>query len=164
MTVPTDLNPALSLGALVAEQAARARLFEQLRLDYCCGSRQSLAEACAKRGLDLDDVQAALQELDSAESSHKIESTDWRTVGLGQLCEHIVAVHHNGLRDAFPRIGKQLRQWFAFTGPATRGCIMFSASSTRSAPTSSLTWPARKASCFRRASPGSSTARPSTSA
>jgi regulator of cell morphogenesis and NO signaling len=106
--IPTDLNPALSLGALVAEQPARARLFEQLRLDYCCGGRQSLAEACAKRGLDLDDVQAALQALDTAENSHDIESTDWRTVGLGELCEHIVAVHHDGLRDAFPRIAEQL--------------------------------------------------------
>ncbi len=105
MTVANDLNSTLSLGALVAEQPARARLFERLRLDYCCGGRQSLAEACLKGGLDLDDVQAALRALDTTETSHDIESTDWRTVGLGKLCEHIVAVHHDGLREAFPRIG-----------------------------------------------------------
>lgn len=105
MTVASDLNPTLSLGALVAERPERARLFERLRLDYCCGGRQSLAEACAKRGLDLDDVQAALRLLDTAESGHDIESTDWWTAGLGELCEHIVAVHHDGLREAFGRIG-----------------------------------------------------------
>lgn len=105
MTGATDLNPTLSLGALVAEQPARAWLFEQLRLDYCCGGRQSLAEACAKRGLDLDGVQAALRELDTGESSQDIESTDWRTIGVAELCEHIVAVHHEGLREAFPTIG-----------------------------------------------------------
>ncbi len=104
MTVATDLNPSLSLGALVAERPERAQLFEQLRLDYCCGGGQSLAEACTKHGLDLDDVQAALRALDTAETSHDIESTDWRMVGLGELCEHIVAVHHNGLREAFPRL------------------------------------------------------------
>ena len=107
MTV-TDLNPALSLGALVAEQPARARLFEQLRLDYCCGGQESLAEACAKRGLDPRAVRAALHALDTAESGHDIEHTDWRTVGLGELCEQIVAVHHDGLREAFPRIGNLL--------------------------------------------------------
>ncbi len=103
-----DVNPALSLGALVAERPARARLFEELRLDYCCGGRQSLSEACAERGLDLDDVQAVLRALDTTANSHDIESTDWRTVGLGELCAHIVAVHHDGLRDGFPRIGRQL--------------------------------------------------------
>lgn len=108
MTAPTDLNPELSLGALVAEQPARASLFQQLRLDYCCGGRQSLAEACAKRGLDVDAVQAALQAIDAARSGDDVESTDWRAVGLGELCEHIVSVHHDGLREAFPRIGSLL--------------------------------------------------------
>lgn len=108
MTVATDVNPTLSLGALVAERPGRARLFEQLKLDYCCRGGQPLAEACATRGLDLDDVQAALRALDTADSSHDIESTDWRTIGLGELCEHIVAVHHDGLRESFPRIGNLL--------------------------------------------------------
>lgn len=43
--------------------------------------------------------------LDGAESSEDAESTDWRAVGLGELCEHILAVHHGGPREAFPRIG-----------------------------------------------------------
>lgn len=108
MTVRTDLTSKLSLGALVAERPARAQLFEELRLDYCCGGRQSLAEACAKRGLDPGAVWKAMQALDAAETSQDIEDTDWRAVGIGELCAHIVAVHHDGLREAFPRIGSLL--------------------------------------------------------
>jgi regulator of cell morphogenesis and NO signaling len=109
VNVPRDLDPERSLGTLVAEQPGRAQLFEQLRLDYCCGGRQTLAEACAKRGLDLDTVCAALRALDAADRGADIENTDWRATRVSELCEHIVAVHHDGLRDAFPRIEGLLR-------------------------------------------------------
>lgn len=105
MRAPIDLNPDRSLGTLVAEQPGRAQVFEQLDLDYCCEGRQSLTEACAKRGLDLDWVRATLQAVDTAGRTEDVEDTDWMATGLGELCDHIVAVHHDGLREAFPRIG-----------------------------------------------------------
>lgn len=109
MIVSLDVNPELSLGTLVAEQPGRAQLFEQLHLDYCCGGRQTLAQACAKRGLDLDKVCAALQELDAADRGDDVESTDWLATGVSELCEHIVGVHHDGLREVVPRIDGLLR-------------------------------------------------------
>ena len=109
MTTATDLNPELSLGALVAELPARAQLFEQLRFDYCCAGRQSPAEACARRGLDVAAVRAALQVLDAADISDDVDRRDWRAVGLEELCGHIVAVHHDGPREAFPKIASLLK-------------------------------------------------------
>jgi len=53
MTLDSLIDPGSSLGELIAERPARAQLFERLRLDYCCGGRQTLAAACAKRGLEL---------------------------------------------------------------------------------------------------------------
>jgi regulator of cell morphogenesis and NO signaling len=107
MTCETQIDPRLSLGALVAERPARAQLFEELRLKYCCGGHQTLAEACANRGLDVNAVRDALEALDP-ESPEK-ESTDWRGVGIGEFCSHIVAVHHEGLRERFSRIESLLR-------------------------------------------------------
>ncbi|HET9103228.1 MAG TPA: DUF542 domain-containing protein [Solirubrobacteraceae bacterium] len=101
MTVDTRIDSGSSLGELVAACPARAHLFERLRLDYCCGGHQSLAEACAKRGLALHDVLAALEALGEGGGT---ESRDWRAVGLGELCAHIVTVHHDGLRETFPRL------------------------------------------------------------
>jgi len=105
MTVDTLTNPGSSLGELVAERPVRAQLFEQLRLDYCCGGQQTLAAACAKRGLELDEVLAALKALDERGlPSAGVESRDWRKVETAELCAHIVTVHHDGLREAFPRL------------------------------------------------------------
>jgi len=39
----SKIDPAASLGGLVAERPSRAALFERLRLDYCCDGRQTLA-------------------------------------------------------------------------------------------------------------------------
>ncbi len=105
---PSPATPQRSLGALVTEQPGRAQLFEQLRLDYCCGGARTLAEACAERGLDLGAVCASLRSLDAAGDRDDVESTDWRTRGVRELCEHIVAVHHDGLRDAFGMIDRLL--------------------------------------------------------
>ncbi len=105
MTVDTLIDAGSSLGELVAECPARAQLFERLRLDYCCGGRQTLAEACAKRGLALNEVRAALEALGEGDLKRiGVESRDWRAAGMGELCAHIVTVHHDGLREAFPRL------------------------------------------------------------
>jgi len=37
MSTISGIDPAASLGQLVAQRPARAPLFEELRLDYCCG-------------------------------------------------------------------------------------------------------------------------------
>ncbi|HJS93023.1 MAG TPA: iron-sulfur cluster repair di-iron protein [Solirubrobacteraceae bacterium] len=104
MTADTPLSPDTTLATLVAEHPARAQLFEELHLDYCCGGGQTLADACTKQGLDLDAVQAALRRLEDAGTDDDVENTDWRDVGVVALCDHIVSVHHDRLREAFPRI------------------------------------------------------------
>lgn len=109
MTTNTLIDPGSSLGALVADRPARAELFERLALEYCCGGHQSLTEACATRGLDLDAVSGMLAALDAQHvQSMSVEDTDWRQAGPAALCAHIVTVHHNGLREAFPRIERLL--------------------------------------------------------
>ena len=109
MTAPSLIDSASSLGELVAERPLRAQLFQQLRLEYCCGGQQTLAEACAKRGLEFDQVRAALDTLDkTGPESAGVESRDWREVQTAELCAHIVTVHHDGLREAFPRIERLL--------------------------------------------------------
>ena len=95
MTVDSLIDPRSSLGELVAARPVRAQLFGQLRLDYCCGGHQTLAAACAKRGLELDELLAALQAFDERGlQSASVESRDWREVGAAGLCAHIVTVHH----------------------------------------------------------------------
>ena len=48
------MNVSLStpVAQLVTDRPARARIFERLGIDYCCGGDHSLAEACRKKDLD----------------------------------------------------------------------------------------------------------------
>jgi regulator of cell morphogenesis and NO signaling len=85
---------------LVLEEPSRARVFEQLGIDYCCGGRKPLATACADHGLDLDAVLGALD----ASREPDAEDVDWRERPLEELCGHIVDRHHAYLREELPSL------------------------------------------------------------
>lgn len=107
-----------TLGALVAEQSSRAALFERLRLDYCCGGGQTLAQACESRGLDPDTVCRLLEALDEPlpDQQHP-EGRDWRRASIGDLVDHIVVSHHDRLRTELPRIDELLTTVVRVHGP-----------------------------------------------
>ena len=46
---------------IALEQPSSIRVFEQYGIDYCCGGRKPLAEACATRDIEVDAVIAALE-------------------------------------------------------------------------------------------------------
>ena len=46
---------------IALEQPSSIRVFERFGIDYCCGGRKPLAEACAASQLDVDEVLAALE-------------------------------------------------------------------------------------------------------
>ena len=43
------------------EIPAATRIFEKLGIDYCCGGGTSLADACAKAGVTVDEVLDSLK-------------------------------------------------------------------------------------------------------
>lgn len=105
----SPIETTTSLAELAAERPSRAQLFERLRLDYCCGGSQSLADACAARGLDAGTVKRLLAALEQGEQpAHSVGERDWRRASIGELCDHIVSVHHDGLRRELPRIAELL--------------------------------------------------------
>ena len=56
------LAPDVSVGQLVVQRPSRARVFERLGIDYCCGGKLPLQQACRERNLDYT---AVLEELES---------------------------------------------------------------------------------------------------
>lgn len=99
------MDPSRTLAQLVLEQPSRTRALERLGLDYCCGGKRSLTDACAARGIDLDEALAALAA--DAEPGGE-EDEDWTDEPLAALCEHIVEVHHGRLRAELPRLSELL--------------------------------------------------------
>lgn len=103
------IDPAATLGKLVTERPTRAHVFERLRFDYCCGGgTQTLADACTRRQLDVETVCELLAALDSQplDAAGPLEDYDWNRVPIADLCDHIVVVHHDGLRRDLPHIAE----------------------------------------------------------
>ena len=104
----TRIDPEQTLGALVAERPALTETLEQLRLDYCCGGDQTLAEACRRRGLDAATVAVLLEQLANAAPLRRVDPHDLRGATVPELCDHIVGAHHDRLRQELPRIEELL--------------------------------------------------------
>jgi regulator of cell morphogenesis and NO signaling len=95
-----DLNT--TVGRLVAERPDRARVFERLGIDYCCGGRMPLAWACRAKGLDAGSVVRALEDCDGR--AREAETDDYVPTTMGELVGFIVATHHAYLRRELPRL------------------------------------------------------------
>ncbi|MEZ4585402.1 MAG: iron-sulfur cluster repair di-iron protein [Gemmatimonadales bacterium] len=92
-----------TVGELVAEDYARASVFAQYGIDFCCGGDRLLARACEEAGVPPESVLQALTELGRSASSHPGP----RLWTLARLVAHIEQEHHGYVRRTLPR----LRQW-----------------------------------------------------
>lgn len=103
----TVVDPATSLAELLVAVPARARLFERLQLDYCCGGDRTLAQACAQRDLDAHTVAKLIAALDDVPTGDG-EPHDVARASIADLCDHIVGAHHEPLRRELPQISDLL--------------------------------------------------------
>jgi regulator of cell morphogenesis and NO signaling len=90
-----------TIGELVRDNPARARVFETLGIDYCCGGKVPLDSACREHNLDPEQVQRQLDEID-AEVPDTGEG--YATMSLTDLADHVESRHHAYLREELPRI------------------------------------------------------------
>lgn len=88
---------------IATENPDAARVFEKYGIDYCCGGRVPLAEACATKGLNLDDVIASLA---AATAPSVPEEKDWTTESLASLAQYIVDTHHAYVNREVPRLNE----------------------------------------------------------
>lgn len=88
---------------IAMENPASVRVFEKYGIDYCCGGRVPLAEACAARNLDLDEVIASLG---SSASAAAPGEKDWARETLANLSAHIVNTHHAYITREMPRLNE----------------------------------------------------------
>lgn len=79
------------------------RLFEKLRIDYCCGGNKPLAEACASAGVDVDSVIEMLAEVTQSNSKDE-GALDFQTLTPTKLIAHIVETHHVFTRSEMDRL------------------------------------------------------------
>jgi len=67
------------------------RIFEKLKIDYCCGGDRQLGEACATAGVELEALEQMLQETGTLVNDCR---PDFQKLSAAQLIKYILDTHH----------------------------------------------------------------------
>lgn len=89
-----------TLGEIAAKDLRKAQVFRKFGLDFCCGGKKTVKEACAEKGLDVTRVEQELQQANQNPSATRaLPFNDWDP---GFLADYIVNTHHTFVRQNLP--------------------------------------------------------------
>ena len=91
----------MTLRSIVTQSIATAATFEKYGLDFCCHGNVALNKACADKNVSEDQV---TEELKKVLAQKEDAGTDFNTLPLGELINHIVSKHHTYVREKLPII------------------------------------------------------------
>jgi regulator of cell morphogenesis and NO signaling len=91
-----------TLGEIAAKDLRKAEVFKKYGLDFCCGGKKTVKEACAEKGLDVTKVEQELQTADkNVSNARPLPYNDWN---LDFLADYIVNTHHSYVKKSIPDI------------------------------------------------------------
>ncbi|HET9746372.1 MAG TPA: iron-sulfur cluster repair di-iron protein [Chitinophagaceae bacterium] len=90
-----------SIGQLAAGDLRKAQVFKKYGLDFCCGGKKTVKEACEEKGLDVTSVVQELQHVDQLPLGRPLPFQD---LPMSFLVDYIVNVHHSYIRQNLPNI------------------------------------------------------------
>jgi regulator of cell morphogenesis and NO signaling len=102
-----------TVGEIVASDYRTASVFDRFGIDFCCGGRRSVDDACRTAAVDPHDLKLALDELEAATPGDE-DVTQWTAE---RLIGHIVSTHHTYTRTALATIGRYLAKLVSVHGP-----------------------------------------------
>lgn len=88
-----------SLGELALSIPRASALFRKYDMDYCCGGKQTLERAAARKALDVAAIEAELALL-----AEQPMEKEWQTTPLAEIIDHIIARYHNRHREQLPEL------------------------------------------------------------
>jgi regulator of cell morphogenesis and NO signaling len=91
----------ISIGEIVAMDFRAASVFKEAGIDFCCGGRQSIEEACIETGIDQSELERRLADLESLPADTVHNFNEWE---LGFLCDYIMNTHHKFVLKSLPEL------------------------------------------------------------
>lgn len=95
----TDSAADETLGEMAAKDLRKAQVFKKYGLDFCCGGKKTLKEACAAKGLDIRAVEEDLRREEQHTIGRPLRYGDW---SLSFLVDFIVNTHHSYVLKTLP--------------------------------------------------------------
>jgi regulator of cell morphogenesis and NO signaling len=94
----SELTKDRTLAEVVNLEPGATRVLESFGLDYCCGGRRRLDDACATIDVDPADVLDAIADLGPSPTE------DWTSMAPAELVDHLEATHHAYLHTELGRL------------------------------------------------------------
>ncbi|AHM62711.1 hemerythrin HHE cation binding domain-containing protein [Flammeovirgaceae bacterium 311] len=91
-----------TLGEIAAKDIRKAQIFRKYGLDFCCGGKKTVKEACAEKGLDVTKIEQELKQTDrNVVAARPLPYNEWDPAFLA---DYIVNTHHTYVRQMLPDI------------------------------------------------------------
>lgn len=90
-----------TLGEIAAKDLRKAQIFKKYGLDFCCGGKKTVKEACKEKGLDVTRIEQELQQADKVPASRPLPYNEW---SLDFLADYILNTHHSYVKKNLPDI------------------------------------------------------------
>ena len=90
-----------TLGEIATKDLRKAEIFKKYGLDFCCGGKKTVRQACADKGIDATKVEEELQNAEVAAFTRPLPYNDW---SLSFLADYIVNTHHSYVTKALPEL------------------------------------------------------------
>lgn len=90
-----------TVGEIAGKDMRKAELLKKLGIDFCCGGKKTLEEACTEKGLDVIRVK---RELDETPDNGNGVQLDFNSFTLSFLADYIVNIHHTYVNTNLPVI------------------------------------------------------------
>ena len=93
------INANQKLGEVVSIFPAASRIFNDVKIDYCCGGHDTLGEALKEKGIDSYKFIENLNEEYEKFIESNEEYIDWRKENPINLMKNILDTHHEYTRE-----------------------------------------------------------------
>ncbi len=97
----TENMNAISIGEIVALDHRAASVFREAGIDFCCGGKKSIDQACTEKNIDPLEIRNKLKDLETFPNTSTHNFNEWDLVFLS---DYIVNAHHKYVRKALPEI------------------------------------------------------------
>ncbi|MBK7665977.1 MAG: iron-sulfur cluster repair di-iron protein [Sphingobacteriaceae bacterium] len=88
-----------TIGELVAKDFRKAEIFKKYNLDFCCGGKKTVTQACAVKKVDYLAVEKELNSIDLVNKTLSHNFDEW---SLEFLVDYILNTHHEYVKKSIP--------------------------------------------------------------
>jgi regulator of cell morphogenesis and NO signaling len=93
-----------TIASIVRENYKTAEIFSKHKIDFCCGGKKSVGEACANSSVDFAQISKELDEI-CVEMSSENEYSNWES---SKLIDYILENHHVYVKESVPYLSQLL--------------------------------------------------------